>query len=107
MLSQMVLLLLLAIYLGQRKNSNKQQAIEIIKELLCLPEILEKTLPTLREKAQFFAYKYAFAKSFFHLGRGTAFSLALEGALKLKRTFLYSCRRLCNRRNETWTYCIK
>lgn len=84
MLSQMVLLLLFAIYLGQRKNSHQEQATEIINELLRLPAVLEKTLPQLREKAQYFAYKYAFAKSFFYLGRGVAFSLALEGALKLK-----------------------
>ncbi len=84
MLSQMVLLLLFAIYLGQRKNSHQEQATEIINELLRLPAVLEKTLPQLCEKAQYFAYKYAFAKSFFYLGRGVAFSLALEGALKLK-----------------------
>ena len=84
MLSQMVVLLLLAMYLGQRKNIGLEQRKAIIAELLRLPDVLEKALPLLREKAQMFAYKYAFAKSFFYLGRGTAFSLALEGALKLK-----------------------
>ena len=87
MLSQMVLLLLFASYLGQRKNlagdvlKNREK---ILHELTLLPAILEKILPDLRHKAEKLAKKYAFAQSFFYLGRGTAYALALEGALKLK-----------------------
>lgn len=83
MLSQMVVLLLLALYYGQRKKT-ACPAKEILNELKALPAVLEKALPGLREKAKEFAFQYAFAKSFFFLGRGTAYSLALEGALKLK-----------------------
>lgn len=83
MLSQMVVLLLLALYYGQRKKLNCP-AREVLDELKALPAVLEKALPAMRDKAKEFAYHYAFAKSFFFLGRGTAFSLALEGALKLK-----------------------
>lgn len=83
MLSQMVVLLLLALYYGQRKKLACPVK-EVLQELKALPEILEKALPALREKAKEFAFQYAFAKSFFYLGRGTAYSLALEGALKLK-----------------------
>lgn len=83
MLSQMVVLLLLALYYGQRKKT-ACLAKEILNELKALPAVLEKELPGLREKAKEFAFQYAFAKSFFFLGRGTAYSLALEGALKLK-----------------------
>ncbi len=88
MLSQMVLLLLLALYYGQRKNADcshaKKLRAGILNELKALPEILEGALPVMRDKAKKFAYQYAYAKSFFYLGRGTAYSLALEGALKLK-----------------------
>lgn len=83
MLSQMVVLLLLALYYGQRKKITCP-AKEVLRELKKLPDILEKALPKMRDKAKEFAYQYAFAKSFFYLGRGTAYSLALEGALKLK-----------------------
>lgn len=83
MLSQMVVLLLLALYYGQRKKL-ACPAKEVLNELKALPAVLEKALPGLREKAKEFAYHYAFARSFFFLGRGTAYSLALEGALKLK-----------------------
>lgn len=83
MLSQMVVLLLLALYFGQRRNT-ACPAEEVLAELRRLPDVLEGTLADMREKAKEFAYKYAFAKSFFYLGRGTAYALALEGALKLK-----------------------
>jgi glucosamine--fructose-6-phosphate aminotransferase (isomerizing) len=88
MLSQMVLLLLFASYLGQRQNLTDNDVIKnresILHELSLLPAVLEKILPDLRQKAEFLAKKYAFAKSFFYLGRGSAYALALEGALKLK-----------------------
>lgn len=83
MLSQMVVLLLLALYYGQRKQLSGPYA-KMLQELKALPKILENALPEMREKAKHFAYQYAFARSFFYLGRGTAYALALEGALKLK-----------------------
>jgi len=88
MLSQMVLLLLLASYFGQRQGITDQNTIEntdkMLHELTLLPAILEKILPDLRTRAGELAKKYAFAQSFFYLGRGVAYALALEGALKLK-----------------------
>ena len=46
--------------------------------------MLETALPEMHSMARQLARKYAQAKSFFYLGRGHCFSLALEGALKLK-----------------------
>lgn len=85
MLSQMVVLLLMAMSYGQqnRFSTDKTRA-AILAELIRLPNVLEESLPRLREQANILAKKYAFARSFFFLGRGTAFPLALEGALKLK-----------------------
>lgn len=82
MLSQMVVLLLLAVYFGQKKKLGDYA--EILRELTRLSDVLEDILPSLKEKAKQLAYRYAFAGSFFYLGRGTAYALALEGALKLK-----------------------
>lgn len=82
MLSQMVVLLLLAVYFGQKKKLGDYA--EILRELARLSDVLEDILPDLKNKAKQLAYQYAFAKSFFYLGRGTAYALALEGALKLK-----------------------
>lgn len=82
MLSQMVLLLLLAVFWGQKKKIDR--GVEILNELENIPDLLEHILPSLTKKAQSLAYKYAFAKSFFYLGRGVGYALALEGALKLK-----------------------
>lgn len=85
MCSQMVVLLLVATYMAQRKNVAKKDVIEnILRNLKELPALLEKELPKIRQRARELAIKYSFARSFFFLGRGLFYPLALEGALKLK-----------------------
>lgn len=91
MLSQMVLLFLIASFFGQRKAEQNISQImpmnrraELLEELIRIPSFLEDSLPALRKRAKELAKKYAFAKSFFFLGRGVAYALAIEGALKLK-----------------------
>lgn len=85
MCSQMILLALMALYYAQRKNlPNAAQCHKIREILQTLPSALEAVLPAMREKAQKLALDYSTASSFFFLGRGYAYPLALEGALKLK-----------------------
>ncbi|PTN37329.1 glutamine--fructose-6-phosphate transaminase (isomerizing) [Desulfonatronum sp. SC1] len=85
MCSQLVLLTLLALYWGRRKGTlSREVETSIITGLFGLPQILEAELPRLRGKAQELAPEYSTARSFFYLGRGPAYPLALEGALKLK-----------------------
>ncbi len=84
MCSQMVLLTLMAIYYGQRKQLlSHKNAVSHLDTLLSLPIILKELLPELRMTAKHLAKSYASAKNFFFLGRGHAYPLALEGALKL------------------------
>ena len=86
MCSQMVLLALLALYYAQRRAVPGAEAVraDAFRVLRDLPDILEAALPAMRETAQRLARAYASAGSFFFLGRGPAYPLALEGALKLK-----------------------
>ena len=85
MCSQLVLLLLLALYWGRRKEVLARDVeSQTLRGLLALPGILEEELPRMRGKAQELAQEYSTARSFFYLGRGPSFPLALEGALKLK-----------------------
>ncbi|WP_045220901.1 glutamine--fructose-6-phosphate transaminase (isomerizing) [Desulfonatronum thioautotrophicum] len=85
MCSQLVLLTLLALYWGRRKQTLPQHVeSSVIAGLLSLPQILESELPRMRSTAQELIPEYSTARSFFYLGRGLAFPLALEGALKLK-----------------------
>ncbi len=83
MCSQMAALLALALYYGQRQNPPRRDA-GLIDALRALPGLLESALPAMRETAFRLAPIYQNAASFFYLGRGPAFALALEGALKLK-----------------------
>ncbi len=84
MLSQMIILLLMAAYWGQEQNQEPNLRVKLIEQLKAMPDVLQKVLPSLQEKASELAKKYNLAHSFFYLGRGIAYPLALEGALKLK-----------------------
>ena len=85
MCSQMVIMALMALYYGQRKGLlDAKTRHEALAALHGLPKQIEDALPAMRETAQMLSPLYASAHSFFYLGRGHAFPLALEGALKLK-----------------------
>ncbi len=85
MCSQLVLILLLSLYWAGRKNLLEPRTLEqIIHSLDVLPGTLEEELPNMRETAASICMEYAAARSFFFLGRGLYYPLALEGALKLK-----------------------
>lgn len=85
MCSQMTALVLLTLYWGQKKNIlsyNLQK--QFINELIALPHILSSELPRMRDIAKTLTSEYCKYRSFFFLGRGLNYPLALEGALKLK-----------------------
>ncbi len=85
MVSQMLVLTLMALFWGQRKQLlNDDVSSLYISALQGLPTKLEEALDDMRGTAQRLARLYAHSQSFFYLGRGHCFSLALEGALKLK-----------------------
>ena len=85
MTSQMVILALMALYLGQRKQTLTEEVrVNALEGLAKLPGQIESALPRMREEAQSLARIYARSRSFFFLGRGLCFPLAIEGALKLK-----------------------
>ncbi len=81
MCSQMVMLTLLALYFAQRTGRSHP---ELAEELSRLPEQLGAVLPDMKTRAEQLALKFSSSRSFFYLGRGQCYALALEGALKLK-----------------------
>jgi glutamine---fructose-6-phosphate transaminase (isomerizing) len=78
--SQVVVLILMALYNLPKNDRNK---LKIIKELDILPPKIERVLERSREIEKI-AKKYYKANSFFYIGRRFGHPLALEGALKLK-----------------------
>ncbi len=85
MCSQMVVLLLMALHWGTRQETLPAGTVEnTLAALTRLPGQLEEELPAIRQKAKTLCQEYSDARSFFYLGRGQYFPLALEGALKLK-----------------------
>ena len=79
--SQVVALLLLALYIRQEKGLAIEK--EILDELEKLPEKIEKTLES-SNYIKSLSYRFQNSKNFLYFGRGINFPTALEGALKLK-----------------------
>ena len=81
---QVTVLVMLSLALGMAKGTVSQVEYEqTIKELLLIPEKIEKVLEQ-NDKIKELSAKFTFAHNFLYLGRGFNYPVALEGALKLK-----------------------
>lgn len=82
--AQVTVLTMMAFMLGYRKGKMEVRRYkELIKELNSIPGKIEKIL-SLNDKFKEIASEYKDSTNFLYLGRGYAFPVALEGALKLK-----------------------
>lgn len=90
-LTQLVALNIITLYFAGLKGTKTNEEIETIKkELLLLPEKVEKVIKN-KELIQKFASKHYMERSMFFLGRGLDYALALEGSLKMKElTYIHS-----------------
>ena len=71
----------------------KKSYLKKIKSLFSLSELLKESLET-ENKIQSVSSSFTDIKGSMFLGRGHSFPIALEGALKLERIGLHTCRRL-------------
>ncbi len=84
-LTQLAAINLLALSLtGARGTIAEEQLLELGRELRRAPEKVEETLELLAGKVEQAATLFEEARCSLFLGRGSAYPLALEGALKLK-----------------------
>jgi glucosamine--fructose-6-phosphate aminotransferase (isomerizing) len=82
--TQLVALLLLAVYLGRRRGTlGADEARRVLQALMHSPQQMRATLAR-ADEARVLAQKHVRALHMLFLGRGTGFPIALEGALKLK-----------------------
>ena len=82
--SQMTVLYLLSLYLGQQRGVlSEQESLQHVRALNGLPVKLE-TLLGCDDQIDKLAREFHRAQDFLYLGRGINFPIALEGALKLK-----------------------
>lgn len=81
--SQVLLLIMLAIYLGRMHSLSKSEGQKILKEIQKLPILAEKVLKHANNIKKL-AKKYKKNNNFFFLGRKYNAGAAMEGALKLK-----------------------
>ncbi|MBL4762923.1 MAG: glutamine--fructose-6-phosphate transaminase (isomerizing) [Gammaproteobacteria bacterium] len=81
--TQLVALMLLVLALGKGRSITKDVEAEIVKDLLRLPQEVEKVLD-LDQSISDIAGKFSNKKSALFLGRGEHYPIAMEGALKLK-----------------------
>ncbi|RMH42487.1 MAG: glutamine--fructose-6-phosphate transaminase (isomerizing) [Deltaproteobacteria bacterium] len=82
--TQLVAMVLLAVYLGRRTGRlAADRASELVGELVALPQKMTEVLDH-GAQLQVIARRYGNARGFLFLGRGPQYPIALEGALKLK-----------------------
>jgi glucosamine--fructose-6-phosphate aminotransferase (isomerizing) len=81
--SQLVVLTMMAMFLGRRRHLAPYQAREIIKGLQRVPEQVRHVLK-LNDQVREVAAAYKNCPNWLYLGRGYNYPIALEGALKLK-----------------------
>ena len=81
--SQIVALILLALYVGRQRGLSLARGQELVYELAQLPDYVDQVLD-LEPIIEDLAGEYADSSNFLYLGRGVNFPVALEGALKLK-----------------------
>ena len=81
--SQVSVLTLMAVYIGQLKGTLTREAREVVAGLAAIPGKVEKILQHNDQIIQI-AETFKDATNFLYLGRGYNFPVALEGALKLK-----------------------
>jgi glucosamine--fructose-6-phosphate aminotransferase (isomerizing) len=82
--TQLVALVLFAIYLGRRTGTlPRERARELLAELLQLPNKMRDVVES-GAQLQVLARRYGQGVGFLFLGRGAQYPIALEGALKLK-----------------------
>lgn len=81
--SQLIILTLLAIFLGRQRKMTRNQAIEILNEINKLPEKIKQLFKQTTDIKKI-AKKYYKYPNFLFIGRKYNYPIALEGALKLK-----------------------
>lgn len=82
-LSQVVVLTLLALFLGRARDLSEEDGKKVAEELQRLPELSEKVLAQ-SDAIKKIAEKYKDARDFLYIGRRYSYPVALEGAIKLK-----------------------
>ena len=81
--SQVVALVMLALYLGRQRGLPVETGRALVCRLTQLPGLVAQTL-ALQPEVKALAQRYGTAGNFLYLGRGVSYPVALEGALKLK-----------------------
>ncbi|MDR2006074.1 MAG: glutamine--fructose-6-phosphate transaminase (isomerizing) [Acidaminococcales bacterium] len=82
--TQIMVLLLLAVYMAQLSGSTQERRLkEIVAEIKCMPERIHKLLEDV-DPIKVFAQQYAASEDVFFIGRLLDYAVALEGSLKLK-----------------------
>lgn len=82
--AQVTVLTLMAFYMAQQRGTVPQsQLMNLLAELDTVPSLIERCLKT-NAKVREIAAKFKDSRNCLFLGRGSAFPVALEGALKLK-----------------------
>jgi glucosamine--fructose-6-phosphate aminotransferase (isomerizing) len=80
---QVAVLLMMALKFARTRRLSRQRGMELAAELERIPELVSEVIEQ-ADVIKGIAEKWAHSRSFFFIGRGCLYPVALEGALKLK-----------------------
>lgn len=83
MISQVIVLSLIALFLGRDRTLSEESGKELAEALKNLPALVSKVLET-TDAIKAVTEKYKHVRDFLYIGRKFSYPVALEGALKLK-----------------------
>jgi glucosamine--fructose-6-phosphate aminotransferase (isomerizing) len=81
--SQVMVLTMLALYLGRMRHLSSLQGARMLDELRAMPDLIRQALRC-HDDVRRIAKKYSHVNNFLYMGRQYLFPVALEGALNLK-----------------------
>ncbi len=81
--SQVVVLALMALFLGRQRNLSLADGKNIANDIAKIPILIQETLKNIKD-IELLAKKYSGASNFLFVGRKYSYPVAMEGALKLK-----------------------
>ncbi len=81
--NQVIVLAMLALYLGRMRHLSSLQGTRMVRELKAMPDAVRRALGC-HDAVKRIAARFAYVNNFLYLGRQYLFPVGLEGALKMK-----------------------
>ena len=93
--AQIAVLAILAKAIGEERQTLATVSFDVAHELSVVAAVMETLIDEKQQMKALVEDYLTYTRNAFYIGRGVDYYVSMEAALKLKRNFLHSSRRLC------------